>query len=320
MILFWAIYYLDHTLSLRLGRPSTIHDIDITVDLPERPSEETHRAWSEWFRVLIEIARLHGLVYEKLYSPASFSKTHEERLSVSRHLDSWLRRISVDNASIAEHPVHRKQHMSLLLKSNAIVIGCLLTLTHRAASTGQRDGQALHINEACLEAARATIRGHLDIVSNSSTQTGSSASDCVHWRMLNCPSTPFLVLFSHVIFSCDQSDLDLLGAFVASLDTLASNLVVRQRESIDLFLQLCKPFYTLANHYVRASRQQPDTNHKDLWSSNTLEGHMPTYLDTNTLTDPNFSFLPPELFDAWLAGTQDLDLFDWPSIDMTTHA
>lgn len=65
--LFWAIYRFDKSLSLRLGRSSTIRDSDITLPLsPVEPRPST-------------LARIQGKTYEELYSPVGLSRQGDDR-------------------------------------------------------------------------------------------------------------------------------------------------------------------------------------------------------------------------------------------------
>jgi hypothetical protein len=78
--IFWMIYMFDKTMSLRLGRPSFIQDWDISLpffnngnvatDVPDGKQMLTY-----W----VKLARVQGQTYEKLFSPAAFLKSHEER-------------------------------------------------------------------------------------------------------------------------------------------------------------------------------------------------------------------------------------------------
>jgi hypothetical protein len=64
--LFWAVYKLEKALSLRHGRPSRLHDSDIT--LPAAPNDPHP----------VRFARIQGRVYDQLYSPAGFLSPRPE--------------------------------------------------------------------------------------------------------------------------------------------------------------------------------------------------------------------------------------------------
>ena len=64
---------MDKSLSLRLGRASTIQDWDISVPIPS--TEDTHiTSLSAFFSMWVKTARCQGNIYEKLYSPDSVTQ------------------------------------------------------------------------------------------------------------------------------------------------------------------------------------------------------------------------------------------------------
>lgn len=66
--LFWAMYCLEKSITLRLGRCSTIRDNDITIP----PPVVEQRTSPDWFNSLpegIELSRLFSKVFDDLYSP-----------------------------------------------------------------------------------------------------------------------------------------------------------------------------------------------------------------------------------------------------------
>lgn len=77
---YWMIYLFDKTLSLRLGRASVIQDWDITLPyiLPTQDSAkglDGTQMLSYW----VKVARVQGQIYKKLFCPAAFQKSMEER-------------------------------------------------------------------------------------------------------------------------------------------------------------------------------------------------------------------------------------------------
>lgn len=85
--IFWMIYMFDKTLSLRLGRSSVIQDWDISlpfISANDEPSSgpDGTQMLSYW----IKVARVQGQIYEKLFCPAAFLKTPEERTRIAIEL------------------------------------------------------------------------------------------------------------------------------------------------------------------------------------------------------------------------------------------
>ena len=79
--LFWMIYMFDKQLSLRLGRASVIQDWDMSLPLiAATPTPAAHALGSSEMMVYwIKIAKVQGQTYEKLFSPAAFLRSPEER-------------------------------------------------------------------------------------------------------------------------------------------------------------------------------------------------------------------------------------------------
>lgn len=107
--LFWMIYFLEKTLSIRLGRSSIILDHDI-----ESPSAESFRTGDSQFSAYayhtVQVAGLAGRIYEQLYSPKALSASGETRthqaLELSQELHGYhaqARNANVCNASDCFH-------------------------------------------------------------------------------------------------------------------------------------------------------------------------------------------------------------------------
>lgn len=98
-ILFWSVYCIDKSLSLRLGRSSSISDWDITTPLPvlEEPhSQPLVSLLSRW----IPTARCQGKIYDMLYSPDSIAQSDQERLSRVEDLADDITKIREDAAQL----------------------------------------------------------------------------------------------------------------------------------------------------------------------------------------------------------------------------
>lgn len=91
--LFWTAYYVDKSLSLRLGRASTIQDWDITTTPPCPPSDDQEPVLA-FYVLWTKTARCQGNIYEMLYSPASLTQPAEVRQSRVNLLASDLHEIA----------------------------------------------------------------------------------------------------------------------------------------------------------------------------------------------------------------------------------
>jgi hypothetical protein len=312
-ILFWLIYYFDKCLSLRLGRASNIQELDITVSYPEVPVQSEYRSWHLWFLTLIDIAAAHGLIYEHLYSPRSMRQSSKQRSQWVLELAARLDSIHDKSASIVDATVYRRQYMIYLLRSNAVVIGCLRTLIYRAASSSDEHA-GFNLDARCLLAARSTLHSHQDVTEHIRDKHDGSANDYANWTILNCPFTPFIVLCCHVIVSFDMGDLKLMEAFTISLESLN----MRTTTSIINFRVLCEAFLLLATRYIRLSTGisqdldmslTPNIDKTQVTTASDPE--MPQGLTGGIdLSNHALSFLPPVVFEEWLSGSQDFGQYE----------
>jgi hypothetical protein len=89
--IFWMIYMFDKTLSLRLGRSSILQDWDISLPfvVSSEPNDK-HAESSAFLSYWIKVARVQGLTYEKLFCPAAFLKSTEERTRIAIELVNTL--------------------------------------------------------------------------------------------------------------------------------------------------------------------------------------------------------------------------------------
>jgi hypothetical protein len=100
---FWHIYLMDKSLSLRLGRASIIQDWDMSLPYPvldtKRMSLALPMSSSVGTRMLlfwIKVAQIQGKVYEQLFSPAAFLKPTDERAEIAAQLVEALNQTWTD--------------------------------------------------------------------------------------------------------------------------------------------------------------------------------------------------------------------------------
>lgn len=91
--LFWYTYWMDKTLSLRIGRSPSIQDYEIDIDFPAPSPGSSLAAWDAMGISSIEFAAQHGQVYEQLYSPAALRQSEAERVRKALQLAKTLQEI-----------------------------------------------------------------------------------------------------------------------------------------------------------------------------------------------------------------------------------
>lgn len=98
--LFWNVYYIDKSLSLRLGRASTIPDWHITMPLPSVEGSKDHPILP-YLVLWIKTAKCQGQIYEKLYSPDSMTQPYHVRQTRVHELVSSLHDIEMRTQEIS---------------------------------------------------------------------------------------------------------------------------------------------------------------------------------------------------------------------------
>lgn len=107
--LFWMIYFLEKTLSVRLGRSSIILEHDI-----EPPSAKHFRTENPHFSAYayhtVQVAGLAGRIYEQLYSPKALSASDETRthraLELSQELHGYHAQARNANVCTTSFPIY----------------------------------------------------------------------------------------------------------------------------------------------------------------------------------------------------------------------
>ncbi|KAM5383562.1 hypothetical protein ACJZ2D_002011 [Fusarium nematophilum] len=223
--LFWNVYFIDKSLSLRLGRASTIPDWDITVPLPSMdPVNATPLA--AFVSLWITTARVQGQIYEQLYSP-----------------DSILQADDAGSAVDAKEKLG-EFFLDFIVVSDDVLRLSLLTLVYRASPL-PANSQSTFIPE-CVQSARATLQRHQDCMELLSRDSVSFYfPSYVNWTLLFAPFIPFIVVFCQVIETQDQTDLARLQSFVTSMESSSA-----VSEAAAKMHRLFQVLYTVALRYI----------------------------------------------------------------------
>ncbi|KAL3446140.1 hypothetical protein BJX65DRAFT_296580 [Aspergillus insuetus] len=239
--LFWSIYFIDKSLSLRLGRPSTIPDWDITVPRPSTNDSHSEPVLA-YFVLSIETARCQGNIYEMLYSPNSMTQPDQVKQSRVEALVSDLRNLEAktwetNTKWLEEAKQSGEDLINFFYISENVLRLSLLTLVHRAAPPVP--GSVTTFNYSCIAAARATLDKHEECIGFMQKSAVSYLATYMHWTLLFTPFIPFIVIFCHVIETQDEADLARLQAFVTSIQS-ASSISGPAAKLHRLFQVLCR--------------------------------------------------------------------------------
>ncbi|RSL53192.1 hypothetical protein CEP53_007829 [Fusarium sp. AF-6] len=246
--LFWNVYFIDKSLSLRLGRASTIQDWDITVPIPD--AEKVDDSPLEAFAALwVTTARCQGQIYEMLYSPDSINQPEDVRRYRVQTLVNTMRGISKKSAILGEKHLQEARKkmgsyfMDFVIVSDDVLRLSLLTLIYRASPL-PANSRSTFIPE-CVEAARATLQRHQDCMDLLGKDNSFYFPSYVHWTLLFAPFIPFIVVFCQVIETQDQADLARLHSFCTSTESS-----VTLSEAAAKTHRLFQVLYTVALRYI----------------------------------------------------------------------
>ncbi|KAK7906485.1 hypothetical protein PG985_016222 [Apiospora marii] len=276
--LFWNVYVLDKGLSLRLGRPSVIQDYDITVPIPTS-SIDRHPAIEHCLLTWIKVSRCQGRVYELLYSPAALAQDDGVRTARAQSLVDELLTIMKEKKKIEEQnlPTWTKtialEDIQYIADSDEVLHHSILTLIYRAVPVPR--GATSTFTKACIASARQALGKH-DSCMAILTPYGSPFIDIYfQWTIFYTPFIPFIVIFCHVIETTDQTDLDRLHSFVASLEPVS-----QLSEPAARMQRLFQVLYNVALKYVevKTSREQQSVGRElDTYLNALGYGPAPTY-------------------------------------------
>ncbi|KAH8700656.1 fungal-specific transcription factor domain-containing protein [Talaromyces proteolyticus] len=305
--MFWFTYILDKCLSLRLGHSSILQDFDITLALPEPSDDSKLSMWDTMYQHWVKIGYFQGRIYEELYSPRSLSGPASDRTQRAKQIvgdmQLWYQEIAQIDPSRAYNPVYYEAAAS----SSEIMYYALSTLAYRVVPPGPLDHSPIFSN-GCIETARAALRAHQ---LNSERYKNSSYiwHGYISWVLINCPFTPFMVLFCHAIATANLADLQCLGDFVASLHCPGEAV-----EAAERLRRLCQVFHRVADLYIKTKIKQQEIHHPHLHPDNAAAAAVATnhpqeqfappkspHSNANDDALPNFSSLVTDDFEPYLS-------------------
>ena len=160
------IVIIDKTLSLRLGRASSIRDDDFTLEKLSDNSQDDLSAFS--FMALlskwVDLSLLHGQVYDEIFSPRALLQPEGVRVARARALASDLQRV-FETVGTAESQVLelRRQTIGqdmheLFQKADRINHLATLTLVYRAIPAGPYSNSVFC--EECVATAAEALNEH----------------------------------------------------------------------------------------------------------------------------------------------------------------
>ncbi|EMR72049.1 putative fungal specific transcription protein [Eutypa lata UCREL1] len=249
--LFWAVCLSEKSLALRLGRPSTIRNSEITIprvfdDCDEGGSSPVLQRW-------IDVALLQDRVYDDIYSPSALSLPEDVRIMRARNLAAEMQKTF-------EHgtPLERQWEASFreaigslaydtFYYSEKVSYLAVLTLIYRSIPPSPYSGSAF--SEECISTAIQALEEHEKCISRlHDHQNDNVLSLYIEWALLSAPFVPFIVIFCHVIETSNTVYLSKLASLVDLLKVATPNLPGAYGKQCSIFTLM----YEVACKYVEA--------------------------------------------------------------------
>ncbi|KAL4997511.1 hypothetical protein BDV10DRAFT_201803 [Aspergillus recurvatus] len=305
--LFWAIYVLEKSVSLRLGRASTIRDQDITVPrllMDRKMTSLVYNRTPDW----VDVASLYGRVFDNLYSPNVLEQPLSDRVSRANALASELEqmiaarlefyascpgRLGHAPANVipqkrpnqwTSHVIHPGLCKFIVHANRAIDLSTLASIYRGAQS---EEPFSMGSCPECITAARGALEENEACISMiADAPTWPPSLDLwVNEILLLAPFMPFLILLCNIVESPDPSDLERLQRLIDGLHSLTRS---PRYSSCTRQLRIFKALYDVAANYAQTKARRHSAD---------LTGDQYTDLDIGTyLVDHGW---PDIEFELW---------------------
>ncbi|KAK1687464.1 hypothetical protein BDP55DRAFT_660102 [Colletotrichum godetiae] len=255
-LLFWHVYGLEKTLALRVGRASMIGDCDVVIPRGLN-SVCLPRLWDKLVPFWVANASIHGKLYDLLYSRSAQLISQKDLSDRANGLLADLKMIepirlvnpTITSASNHTEPMTKLE--DILAISAGVMYHTTATLICRAKTSR---ASVPSFSPDCLSYARATIDAHLECVPLMSGDL-HIMNLYLHWRILQTPFIPLLVVFCHIVETQDTGDAQRLKNFADSL---------KQGEDLS---PSAKEFYDITRELYMIAEKHIETSNKQDWAS-----------------------------------------------------
>ncbi|KAF3931065.1 hypothetical protein ABW20_dc0105451 [Dactylellina cionopaga] len=280
---FWIAYLVDKDIALRSGRPSTINDEDVNVELPEEESFDGlgmitlagGRGRVNLFRRNCRFAQIQSRVYMQLYSAKAAKQSDGELLNtigdLDRELEDWRDSMPLDFRP--EHEIsdaYQEATMPIVLMHFSY-FNCLATIhrmsfvksiahsywTNRLAQYAVSGLSSRPLNprvfsSAALSVSAARSSIHLLKYVNQNDMT------CICRLVFYYPVTALITLFANVLQNPQdvnaKTDLKLMGVVIEFLAKIDEE--ERARCGFEKLIYITQEFVRLAKAAIERAEKQ----------------------------------------------------------------
>ncbi|KAG8671708.1 hypothetical protein FPOAC2_05064 [Fusarium poae] len=242
--LFWTLYVCDKTNSIHFGNASRMQDFEVDAQYPAIPADIAEKPWIELFNLVIRLAKIQGLIFDKLYSVAALQAPAMERRQWIDTLVSDAHQWRYDLDQLDGSQVRFIKLLDLSLAHWNIMYYSTLTTLLRAPAM---PGVSTDMTSQCFQAARLALESHLRAFSGYDGVKLFTKADYIDWALHNSSFTPFVVIFLHSIAASSLEDVNLLEQVV---DTFRHAREIHA--GAEKLYQICASFSRLARRMVES--------------------------------------------------------------------
>ncbi|KAG7429741.1 putative transcriptional regulatory protein [Fusarium oxysporum f. sp. raphani] len=218
--LFWTLYVFDKTNSLHFGNASRVQDFEVDAHYPTIPDDPAEKPWTELFRLAVRLAKIQGLIFDKLYSVAGLQSPAVDRRQWIDALVADMHQWRYELDHMDGSTVRFVEILKLSMTHWDIMYYSTLTILLRApAMPGVGYGGDKMLSKA----------------------------DYIDWALHNSSFTPFVVIFLHSIAASSLEDVELLEQVVTTFRSARDMNIGAEK-----LYQICSTFARLARRMVEA--------------------------------------------------------------------
>ncbi|KAF5242549.1 hypothetical protein FAUST_3261 [Fusarium austroamericanum] len=242
--LFWTLYVCDKTNSLHLGNASRMQDFEVDAQYPSIPVDVAEKPWIELFHLVIRLAKIQGLIFDKLYSVAALQTPAIERRQWIDTLVADAHQWRYDLDRLDGSQVRFIKLLELSMVHWDIMYYTTLTTLLRAPAM---PGVSTDMTSQCFQTARLALESHLRAFSGYDGVKLFTKADYIDWALHNSSFTPFVVIFLHSMAASSLEDVQLLEQVV---DTFRHAREIHA--GAERLYQICATFARLARRMVES--------------------------------------------------------------------
>ncbi|RBR12146.1 uncharacterized protein FIESC28_08780 [Fusarium coffeatum] len=221
-----------------------IQDIEVDAHWPAVPDDLAEKPWIELFHLVIRLAKIQGLIFDKLYSVAALQSPAVERRQWIDSLVADAHRWRHDLDNVDGSQVRFKKILALSMTHWDIQYYSTLTTLLRAPAM---PGVGTDMTSQCFQAARLALKSHLRAFAGYGGEKMFTKADYIDWALHNSSFTPFVVTFLHSIAASSLEDVSLLEEVV---DTFRHAREIHA--GAEKLYQICDTFARLARRMVES--------------------------------------------------------------------